>query len=771
MAIKSIKDTIINKDKFIVDAGVDEQTYYTTDPWFRNPCWLPLPSVNATEQKFVGLIAVDPDVNDVRLQVEMDYLTDTIQVDWGDGVVETFTDPATNLSVTIQHSYDYSNVLFNNTDCPVTFTASTNIVNRNSHGFTNGMTITFAEIVTTPDINRNQTYWVVNATTNSFQVAKTKNGTAVDITIDGTGKILPYKQAIVTVTAARGRITLFSMNIRHTNLAGPGVVYDVGWLDIAMSFPYTTSINIASGTSAQRVVSANRLEQVAIYNAGISGGAQYLLGNLPYLQSVPVLNLPDTVTAMPGLFFGCRRLKTIPTFNTKSVQDFSRTFEGCISLEEAPFLDTSNATNLSSMFYNCYNLKKVPLYDTRNNTNMSRMFSQCYNIKNIPEFNTERVITLFYCFELCTSLENLPYLNTKSCYDFTQAFSNCYMLRSIQGLDMQSAYNITSMFVECNKLEKIPDMDVRNVVNASSAFSGCYSLRELPKLDFQSLVQAASMFIQCVSLANVDNLIISSNNLVNTLQMFYNCYNLERIPAFNTSKVVSADSMFYSCLRLTYVPDLDLSSCYDFSNMFLACSSLERAPKMITTAMGSGTGINYTKQMDGMFTSCVNLKYVPPFDTSKASTVNSMFYACNNLETIQDFDLSMCTSTYRMFRDCWSLKKVGKLTNTTLVTNASEMFYICTSLQEIPAFNYIRVTSAANLANAHTACNSVSKFRQTNIYYSFSVASSKLSATELNALYTSLPTVTGQTITVTGNWGTAADNPSIATAKGWTVTG
>ena len=29
----------------------------------------------------------------------------------------------------------------------------------------------------------------------------------------------------------------------------------------------------------------------------------------------------------------------------------------------------------------------------------------------------------------------------------------------------------------------------------------------------------------------------------------------------------------------------------------------------------------------------------------------------------------------------------------------------------------------------------------------------------------------GETITVTGNWGTATDNPTIATAKGWSVTG
>ena len=46
-----------------------------------------------------------------------------------------------------------------------------------------------------------------------------------------------------------------------------------------------------------------------------------------------------------------------------------------------------------------------------------------------------------------------------------------------------------------------------------------------------------------------------------------------------------------------------------------------------------------------------------------------------------------------------------------------------------------------------------------------------LSSDALNEIYTNLATVTGQTITVTGNYGTAGDDPTIATAKGWTVTG
>jgi hypothetical protein len=47
----------------------------------------------------------------------------------------------------------------------------------------------------------------------------------------------------------------------------------------------------------------------------------------------------------------------------------------------------------------------------------------------------------------------------------------------------------------------------------------------------------------------------------------------------------------------------------------------------------------------------------------------------------------------------------------------------------------------------------------------------KLGATELNEIYTNLPVVVGQTITVSNNVGTTGDDPTIATAKGWTVTG
>lgn len=58
----------------------------------------------------------------------------------------------------------------------------------------------------------------------------------------------------------------------------------------------------------------------------------------------------------------------------------------------------------------------------------------------------------------------------------------------------------------------------------------------------------------------------------------------------------------------------------------------------------------------------------------------------------------------------------------------------------------------------------------TQVAADISVANCSLSGPALDAIYANLATAS-KTITVTGNYGTASDTPSIATAKGWTVVG
>ena len=99
------------------------------------------------------------------------------------------------------------------------------------------------------------------------------------------------------------------------------------------------------------------------------------------------------------------------------------------------------------------------------------------------------------------------------------------------------------------------------------------------------------------------------------------------------------------------------------------------------------------------------------------------------------------------------------------------MFSGCQSLSRIPVLNTTAASSSGNLANIFSNCNNLSRIEAKDFRFTFSVGFCKLSAERLNEIYTNLPTVTGQTITVTGNYGVDSDDPSIATAKGWTVTG
>ena len=101
------------------------------------------------------------------------------------------------------------------------------------------------------------------------------------------------------------------------------------------------------------------------------------------------------------------------------------------------------------------------------------------------------------------------------------------------------------------------------------------------------------------------------------------------------------------------------------------------------------------------------------------------------------------------------------------VTNTSNMFYRCYSLQSVPLFDLSSVTNTTSMFNG---CYALQWSDVTGLKYAVSYAGLNLSAAALDNIYTNLGTAAGsQTITVTGNWGTAGDDPTIATAKGFSV--
>ena len=145
-----------------------------------------------------------------------------------------------------------------------------------------------------------------------------------------------------------------------------------------------------------------------------------------------------------------------------------------------------------------------------------------------------------------------------------------------------------------------------------------------------------------------------------------------------------------------------------------------------------------------------------------------MFHNCSSLSTIPLIDTSSGTSFANMFQNCSSLSTIP-LIDTSSGTSFASMFYNCPSLSTIPL---IDTSSGTSFASMFYNCSSLSVGATSGAKYSISYASCRLNSTQLDAIYTNLGTAeSGQSVTVTGNYGTSGDDPSIATAKGWTVTG
>jgi surface protein len=271
--------------------------------------------------------------------------------------------------------------------------------------------------------------------------------------------------------------------------------------------------------------------------------------------------------------------------------------------------------------------------------------------------------------------------------------------------------NMKAMFSGCNSLTNVPLFDTSNVTNTRQMFSGCNSLTSLPQFDFSSSTDMLSMFSNCRSLTTVP--LFDTSSAINMGSMFSNCSNLTTVPQFNTSNVTNMLSMFNNCSSLTVVPLFDTSNVTTMTNMFRSCSSL--------TA-------------------------VPLFDTSKLTSITYTFYQCSSLTELPFF-------------------------NTQNVTNMSGMVRFCSNITSVPNFNVGKVN---NFSLTFQGCTSLSDADLNGTKVSISYASCNLSRQALVDIFNGLATVSGKTITITGNPGvvdlTQSDR-DIALNKGWTISG
>ena len=153
-------------------------------------------------------------------------------------------------------------------------------------------------------------------------------------------------------------------------------------------------------------------------------------------------------------------------------------------------------------------------------------------------------------------------------------------------------------------------------------------------------------------------------------------------------------------------------------------------------------------------------------DTSNVTIMQSMFYNCYNLTTVPLFNTANVTNMNSMFFNCVTLT-ILPLFNTANVTNMANMFQNCQVLKSV-TLNLSSVSSV--LASTFALTVNIETLILSGCRYGFNIANNEMSASALNALFTSLGTAVGsQTITITGNPGASTCDTTIATSKGFTV--
>ena len=232
---------------------------------------------------------------------------------------------------------------------------------------------------------------------------------------------------------------------------------------------------------------------------------------------------------------------------------------------------------------------------------------------------------------------------------------------------------------------------------------------------------------------------------------------LQQCKISSLGTVANLAQLFYGCVSLQSVSVVCAVNPTDTSGMFSGCLALRHVPFFNT--------INVTT-FATMFNGCASLRELPAFNTLHVTSMRQAFYGCQSLTSLPSLNTALVGDMYGMLQNCSRLENVPWL-DTSAATSATTFCQNNSALRTLPALDFAGV--AGSLSNAFS-CSSLTECLITGLNQTVSFANCKLSAAAINTIFTNLSaTGTGKTITVTGNYGAATCDTSIATAKGWTV--
>lgn len=307
--------------------------------------WLALPELEASDNMFVGLLAVyDQGPEYVALSARGNYI-----VDWGDGTTDMYTSDET-----AQHAYDYHSPSLVGTEC--------------SRGYRQVIVRVWAQA-----------------------------GQAF------TGINLQQRPSIYSSGySAAGWLDIAVAGPSLTYMGIGGTVYRLAMLEQAKIHSH------ALGALDYLFRDCFKLQSVPVLYLSSATSMNGLFYNCHSIAELPPLDAAP-VTAMIGMFSNCYSLLEGPAMNTSAVTSFGNVFSSCYSLRRIPLYDTSAVTNMSYAFLSCQNLEELPPLDLSSVTSFIQPFDQCLALRTLPPLATPttNIYRTFYRCESLRAIEML----------------------------------------------------------------------------------------------------------------------------------------------------------------------------------------------------------------------------------------------------------------------------------------------------------------------------------------------------------------------------
>lgn len=342
-------------------------------------------------------------------------------------------------------------------------------------------------------------------------------------------------------------------------------------------------------------------------------------------------------------------------------------------------------------------------------------------------------------------------------------------------IDCSNSISVAELFDGCDSLIEVELANTGGITTFNSTFRDCASLRSVKIGDTSAATNMAEMFKSCKLLKRHPKLVTSSVTTMNS--MFHGCEALLYISGLNTPLVTDFLNFAYNCASLVKPPILDMSSVTDISGLYSYCRRLESVYLDLK---------NRSVAMNNTFSYCSNLKEITIDNCGPITGLSSTFLNCYDLKNIPNLNISASSLSYT-FSFCYSLKDVSNLDFSSItsasgafrftpiqifpskfpsLTTGSYLFRDMTCLSVIPALDFSQITTTSSM---FYGVRGVKRIMATGMSVDWDISDQLLGPQALDEIFTNLATVASATITITGNYGAATCDTTIATNKGWTV--